>query len=666
MKNLIAVLLTILSFSCQSTTPTDKKSRDLFPIIENGLWGYINKSGQVIIKPQFRSAGQYSEGLAPVRLNGTYGYIDETGKFIIQPIYDVAYSFEQGQAKVYIDAKPYFIDKKGQRTFDHDLKEIADFGENDFSIVTTKNEKYGIINRKGKLVVDTIYKNIYPFSNGLAIAIGQNHVPNPDKEGVAPTYEIGVINSKGSFIIPFGKYKNITEYINGFAKVELLVERKKGWTDYQGVIDTTGKLRFIIPANKWHFDYENENFSEGLATIDIFSVDPDTVKIWSSTNRYRFKGLINSNGEIVASNSKWDKITPFKNNRAFVQDTLKNWYLIDKQGRIINQEPYKHIIDEISTGNPEYLFQNGIEFVKTETGWGAIDTNGKFVLEPKVLDFDYRSLNRRGAIIFFSKDISTERSNYSYHYGFWNTHTTEIVNAQFHDINFSEFTEDLIYVVQDDRMGYINHEGKYIWREEKKQEQKHRALNIDFMNRGYFYASSPYKKELDGAGGWGGSSNGFKKILHSEDFLKNTLSILVRTNDTATYKQTYEGIKLYLANTSKKTFYFDAQDSRLYLKIQAQDKYGNWKDVEHTPGSWCGNSYHSLFLPKNNYWEFIIPVYEGEFKTRLRAKLYYKKNKDQKEDDILYSNEFNGSINPGQFWRKQAYYPSGLMDPYND
>ena len=37
-----------------------------------------------------------------------------------------------------------------------------------------------------------------------------------------------------------------------------------------------------------------------------------------------------------------------------------------------------------------------------------------------------------------------------------------------------------------------------------------------------------------------------------------------------------------------------------------------------------------------------------------------------KKELIIYSNEFDGYINPAQFWRKQDYSPNGIMDPYND
>ena len=31
---------------------------------------------------------------------------------------------------------------------------------------------------------------------------------------------------------------------------------------------------------------------------------------------------------------------------------------------------------------------------------------------------------------------------------------------------------------------------------------------------------------------------------------------------------------------------------------------------------------------------------------------------------VIYSNEIEGSVNPGQFWNKKRYHPNGIMDPY--
>jgi hypothetical protein len=51
-------------------------------VVINGLYGYIDREGRLVIPPQFESARNFSEGRAEVRLaNGTYGQIDKTGHF---------------------------------------------------------------------------------------------------------------------------------------------------------------------------------------------------------------------------------------------------------------------------------------------------------------------------------------------------------------------------------------------------------------------------------------------------------------------------------------------------------------------------------------------------------------------------------------------------------
>jgi len=53
---------------------------------DSGLYGYIDKLGNVVIKPQFRLAGEFHEGLAVVDLNvvgGRQAYINTKGEIVL-------------------------------------------------------------------------------------------------------------------------------------------------------------------------------------------------------------------------------------------------------------------------------------------------------------------------------------------------------------------------------------------------------------------------------------------------------------------------------------------------------------------------------------------------------------------------------------------------------
>jgi hypothetical protein len=80
-----------------------------------GRFGYIDKTGRVVINPKFENASPFSEGLASVRLGGKDGYIDKTGRMVIAPQFDQADSFSEGIARVAVHGKFGFIRRKADQ-----------------------------------------------------------------------------------------------------------------------------------------------------------------------------------------------------------------------------------------------------------------------------------------------------------------------------------------------------------------------------------------------------------------------------------------------------------------------------------------------------------------------------------------------------------------------
>jgi len=54
----------------------------------------------------------YSEGLAAVQISGKWGYIERSGQFVINPQFDDAFPFSYGLALV--RSGPKYIDKTGK------------------------------------------------------------------------------------------------------------------------------------------------------------------------------------------------------------------------------------------------------------------------------------------------------------------------------------------------------------------------------------------------------------------------------------------------------------------------------------------------------------------------------------------------------------------------
>jgi hypothetical protein len=73
-------------------------SEGLAPVQIGELWGFIDKSGSVVISAKFQDAEPYSSGLARVQEHSLYGYADKSGVIVVPAQYKYAESFSDGFA----------------------------------------------------------------------------------------------------------------------------------------------------------------------------------------------------------------------------------------------------------------------------------------------------------------------------------------------------------------------------------------------------------------------------------------------------------------------------------------------------------------------------------------------------------------------------------------
>lgn len=642
-RNILTLfLLTISTFSIG-------QSQSLFRIVENGKVGYINVKGDVVIQPKFICGNDFSDGLASVRLNGKYGFIDFGGQFIIKPKYDYASNFNNGIACVYINGNPFFIDKNDNVILDTSYSSIK-FIDKYKAVVQTKSRHQGVIDLKTKkLIIDTVFLSIGTFQNSIAIVTDK--VTKNKKDDYKVRY--AVIDSIGNLVVPYGKYEEISEFIDGYARVEIGDKRNKDG-NIDGVIDSKGNLLFQRP-------YKNNssirgNFHDGLAVVSLYKYWIPEKKGTSWTSEKSYEGYINLKGEVVLNDTLNENLKAFSDGRTFVQDKNKNYRIIDTKFNPIGKDTFENIQDD--------GFKNGFAVVDKGGNWGIIDTSGKFIVEPK-----YEEIHNVGVIsnvFFYGIDAEDDEKLY----GIADINGKLISDPIIQDFDHSGYINELLKVVINKKLTYLDREGNIVWQEKNIPNNSLKTLNIDFMNRGYFYAYS--EPDSEDIGGFRGSLNLPQLVDSNDTFQSNNVSINVNLDKQDTISGIYKGFKVYVVNNSQNNIDFNAQDSRLYMKVQAQNILGQWRDIEYLPSSWCGNSYHTLTLEKKNFWTFSTPKYEGEFKTKFRIELKYidpsgksKKGKEKKEITI-YSNEYEGSVNPGQFWNKREYYSNDIMDPYND
>ncbi len=66
---------------------------DYLAVKKDGLWGFCDKSGKIVIKPTYQNAKSFANGLAAVQITDVWGYIDKENKEVIQAIFADAKGF---------------------------------------------------------------------------------------------------------------------------------------------------------------------------------------------------------------------------------------------------------------------------------------------------------------------------------------------------------------------------------------------------------------------------------------------------------------------------------------------------------------------------------------------------------------------------------------------
>lgn len=201
------------------------------------LYGYLDASGNEVIRAQFASANDFQQGKAVVQIkdqeyalidrngnrlatypyayvgplgdgllafqkesSGKYGYIDERGNIRIQPKFTSAFAFNDGQAIVNTaeDYKSNYgvINMLGSFVIQPAYNDIRELGESRYALGKAINPEqpyigsvYAITELNGKILTEFIYRNVENYKHGLASASDGNQTYLLDLSGrPAPGY----------------------------------------------------------------------------------------------------------------------------------------------------------------------------------------------------------------------------------------------------------------------------------------------------------------------------------------------------------------------------------------------------------------------------------------------------------------------------------------------
>jgi hypothetical protein len=221
----------------------------LFPARCGSKWGFIDKTGHVVIDFRYEDAWDFRDGMAPVRTGGQWGYIDESGSAVIPPqfgdIWLLLDAFSEGLAPRHNgNSLVGFIDKSGTLLIPAppEWADAAPFSEG-LAPVWLKNGRCGYIDKSGNVVLRPAgVTDVRPFSEGLAAVRhrGQGY---------------GYFDSRGRYVVD-PQFLSATEFSDGLAIVEYDFRRF-------GIIDTSGQI-----VKRLEYD-QVMGLSEGRAVVVV-------------------------------------------------------------------------------------------------------------------------------------------------------------------------------------------------------------------------------------------------------------------------------------------------------------------------------------------------------------------------------------------------------------
>ncbi len=229
---------------------------------KGGKRGYIDKTGNVVIDFKYIDAFMFSEGLAVVSFDGDYthrkyGFIDKTGNIVIEPQWEYAQVFKEGYCIVgdRVEEIPGlvhygYINIKGELVIPIGLAVASDFKDGlalvwgkgyDQQFINTKLEpvlleelkgkivnqfsdgyalfqdndsnRWGYIDKQGKVVIEPKYYEAKDFSEGLAAVQEENDSL------------WGFIDKEGKYFIK-PQYTKCGSFFNGATSVEIPEQRE--------------------------------------------------------------------------------------------------------------------------------------------------------------------------------------------------------------------------------------------------------------------------------------------------------------------------------------------------------------------------------------------------------------------------------------------------------
>lgn len=389
----------------------EKKQYDgfLYPIRENGLYGYIDSIGNRIIAPEFLWVSTFHNGLAMAvvdtiyrevsdsmayevgerdtminvyRMYAKYGYIDKSGDFVIEPKF-ISY---------------VNMNEIGDVTNDMDDCSNAlyrnSFRNRRAMFYDTTTWKNGYIDTKGDIVIPPKYYYSEPFSEGLAVV--RDAVAEPlytNKACITPSkLRCAYLDTLGNLVTEF-KYESLTKFSSGrgIGSYKRINREPVDIADTTIIWETYSIPRYLLNRDgeeikELSFNYDYYGFSRngisvsadgffyrsfvGKDNISYYFIDinGEFLEPLKGLSEYQLDSLGKCDDiiQVLPENAKIAAATYFNDGFAGISPDKIHWLIIDIF-LLIHGYGDQSIFDGFRP------FNNGLAAVKKNGKWGFIN-----------------------------------------------------------------------------------------------------------------------------------------------------------------------------------------------------------------------------------------------------------------------------------------------------
>ena len=308
--------------------PQEKIKQSLIQVCnQDGTYTYVNREGIPILS-NLTEPLTFINDAAVVNDGNKRGLVNTAGEYLTPLIYDAVYYANEDMWAFFFSTvngvKMGYMDSQGNQIMQAipvDILLNSGYGYdykfyNGLALYREPyNNKFGYLDKTGKLVIDTIYTWAEPFKDEItAVTLGNNY---------------GYIDTTGKVVLPF-KYNIADSFSDGMAAV---YDRK---TDSWGYIDKTGN--FVIPPRFGSFEGGDGEiiaypFVDGITAVYLGK--GQTLRNQRHKDAF---ALIDKTGKILKRYDSLNAIYDEKGEYMYFAISGDKYYTLDSHGNVISVE----------------------------------------------------------------------------------------------------------------------------------------------------------------------------------------------------------------------------------------------------------------------------------------------------------------------------------------